>query len=106
MCNLFDLAIADAEANIQDWNEKRRKMQDSLNDTFKDKEFLTVKDCFKTPYCTKGTNFKDRKCKLMFSVDEHGISCHPEFQNKRTKEFDMRIDFSYGPEYFELVKEG
>ena len=106
MCNLFDLAICDAKAHISEWNEKRRKMQDCLNDTFKDKEFLTVKDCFKTPYCTTGTNFKDRKCKLMFSVDEHGISCHPTFQNKRTKEFDMRIDYSYGPEYFELVEEG
>ncbi len=104
MCNLFDLAVEEAKAKVSEWNDTKKKLQQSLNETFKDKEFLTVMDCYKTPCTTSGTNYKGRKCRLMFNVDQYGVTCHPTFQNLRTKEYDQHIDYFYGPEKFELVE--
>ena len=106
MCNEFDLAIAEINAKVEEWNDTKRNLQQKLNETFRGREFLVVKDCYKTPCTTSGTNYKGRKCNLTFNVDQYGITCGPVFQNLRTKEFNQHIDYFYGPEYFELVEEG
>ena len=94
--------LENAVLEMEQISERKTKLQKELNAWGKNKTFVVVKDCFKTPYCTTGTNFKGRECKLRFDTYNNGILCHPVFKNKRSGEFDLYIDYSYGPDYFEL----
>lgn len=89
---------------LKEEEKERRYLQDAINAHFKNATFRVVKDMHKTPYSTTGTNFKGRLCRMGFIVEPREIICFPVFQNLRTKNFDIKIDYGYSPDNFEFVE--
>lgn len=96
--------VEDINTRLSGMVEERGRLQKHLNEYLKDKTFVAVKNVYKTPYSSSGTNFKGRKCKLSATLLDNYAMFYPTFQNMRTGNFDMRVAYCYSPECFELLE--
>ena len=94
--------VEDIDTRLKEMVEERNRLSKQLNEYLKDKTFVAVKNVYKTPYSSSGTNFKGRKCKLTATLLDNYAMFYPTFQNMRTGNFDMRVSYNHSPDHFEL----
>ena len=96
--------VEDINTRLSGMVEERDRLQKHLNEYLKDKTFVAVKNVYKTPYSSSGTNFKGRKCKLSATLLDNYAMFYPTFQNLRTGKYDMYVSYNYSPDHFELLE--